>query len=84
MLQSNAGKNKHVVLLVYVYTYVPAQVLSLPDGKYTVPVSCPEPECRGRQFSPLRTSPQTLTVDWQTIRSSCTSEKSLPLPNYNI
>ncbi|CAI8050100.1 DNA helicase MCM8, partial [Geodia barretti] len=31
------------------------QVLSLPDGKYTVPVSCPEPECRGRQFSPLRT-----------------------------
>jgi DNA helicase MCM8 len=44
------------------------QVLSLPDGKYTVPVSCLEPECRGKQFSPLRTSPQTLTVDWQTIR----------------
>ena len=44
------------------------EVVALPDGKYSLPASCPEPECRGKQFSPLRSSPNTHTIDWQTIR----------------
>ena len=32
------------------------------------PVQCPTSECRGRTFTPLRSSPLTQTIDWQTIR----------------
>ncbi|XP_069464372.1 DNA helicase MCM8 [Ambystoma mexicanum] len=40
----------------------------LPDGKFTLPTKCPIPECRGRQFTPNRSSPFTSTVDWQSIK----------------
>ena len=29
---------------------------------------CPTSECRGRTFTPLRSSPLTQTIDWQTVR----------------
>ena len=29
---------------------------------------CPMEECRGRIFTPLRSSDLTQTIDWQTIR----------------
>ena len=29
---------------------------------------CPTAECRGRSFTPLRSSPLTQTIDWQTVR----------------
>uniref|UniRef100_A0A673G8W6 DNA helicase MCM8 n=1 Tax=Sinocyclocheilus rhinocerous TaxID=307959 RepID=A0A673G8W6_9TELE len=45
-----------------------AQSVSLPDGKYTIPTKCLQTECRGRSFTPNRSSPLTLTVDWQTIK----------------
>ncbi|XP_053568665.1 DNA helicase MCM8 [Bombina bombina] len=41
----------------------------LPDGKYTLPTKCPVPECRGRTFSANRSSPLTVTVDWQSIKA---------------
>ncbi|MEE6474375.1 hypothetical protein FKM82_010360 [Ascaphus truei] len=44
------------------------QSLPLPDGKYTVPTKCPVPECRGRSFTANRSSPLTVTVDWQSIK----------------
>uniref|UniRef100_A0A8B9J970 DNA helicase MCM8 n=1 Tax=Astyanax mexicanus TaxID=7994 RepID=A0A8B9J970_ASTMX len=44
------------------------QSLDLPDGKYTTPSKCLQKECRGRIFTPNRSSPLTLTVDWQTIK----------------
>ncbi|XP_076834434.1 DNA helicase MCM8 [Brachyhypopomus gauderio] len=44
------------------------QSLTLPDGKYTIPSKCLQRECRGRSFTPDRSSPLTLTVDWQTIK----------------
>ncbi|XP_006626063.1 DNA helicase MCM8 [Lepisosteus oculatus] len=44
------------------------QSLELPDGKFTVPTKCPGPDCRSRSFTPNRSSPLTLTVDWQTIK----------------
>ncbi|XP_041418247.1 DNA helicase MCM8 isoform X1 [Xenopus laevis] len=44
------------------------QCFPLPDGKYTVPTKCPVPECRGRSFTANRSSPLTVTVDWQTIK----------------
>ncbi|MCI4382531.1 hypothetical protein PGIGA_G00015970 [Pangasianodon gigas] len=44
------------------------QSLALTDGKYTVPTKCLKRECRGRSFTPNRSSPLTLTVDWQTIK----------------
>nr|XP_033794155.1 DNA helicase MCM8 isoform X1 [Geotrypetes seraphini] len=44
------------------------QTHSLPDGKYTVPTKCPLPECRGRSFTANRSSPLTVTVDWQSIK----------------
>ena len=31
-------------------------------------IQCPTLECRGRTFTPLRSSPLTQTIDWQTIR----------------
>uniref|UniRef100_A0A672MJV5 DNA helicase MCM8 n=1 Tax=Sinocyclocheilus grahami TaxID=75366 RepID=A0A672MJV5_SINGR len=46
------------------------QSISLPDGKYTIPTKCLQTECRGRSFTPNRSSPLTLTVDWQTIKYS--------------
>ncbi|KAM8947570.1 DNA helicase MCM8 [Pelodytes ibericus] len=44
------------------------QSVPLPDGKYTVPTKCPVPECRGRTFTANRSSPLTVTVDWQSIK----------------
>ncbi|XP_030638296.1 LOW QUALITY PROTEIN: DNA helicase MCM8 [Chanos chanos] len=44
------------------------QSLPLPDGKFTMPTKCLQTECRGRSFTPNRSSPLTLTVDWQTIK----------------
>uniref|UniRef100_A0A4W4F678 DNA helicase MCM8 n=1 Tax=Electrophorus electricus TaxID=8005 RepID=A0A4W4F678_ELEEL len=44
------------------------QSLIMPDGKYTIPTKCLQRECRGRSFTPDRSSPLTLTVDWQTIK----------------
>uniref|UniRef100_A0A8C5MX76 Cardiolipin synthase (CMP-forming) n=1 Tax=Leptobrachium leishanense TaxID=445787 RepID=A0A8C5MX76_9ANUR len=44
------------------------QSLPLPDGKYTVPTKCLVPECRGRSFTAKRSSPLTVTVDWQSIK----------------
>ncbi|XP_063040543.1 DNA helicase MCM8 [Engraulis encrasicolus] len=44
------------------------QSLHLPDGKFTTPTKCLQYECRGRSFTPNRSSPLTLTVDWQTIK----------------
>ncbi|XP_064405107.1 DNA helicase MCM8-like [Halichondria panicea] len=40
----------------------------LPDGKYKQPAKCLDKECRGKMFTPLRSSPLTQTIDWQTIR----------------
>ncbi|KAI7804271.1 putative DNA helicase MCM8 [Triplophysa rosa] len=44
------------------------QSVTLPDGKYSTPTKCLQVECRGRLFTPNRSSPLTLTVDWQTIK----------------
>ncbi|XP_062863189.1 DNA helicase MCM8 [Trichomycterus rosablanca] len=44
------------------------QSVALPDGKYTVPTKCLQRECRSRTFTPNRSSPLTLTVDWQTVK----------------
>nr|XP_028578029.1 DNA helicase MCM8 isoform X1 [Podarcis muralis] len=44
------------------------QSFPLPDGKYTLPTKCPLPECHGRSFTPDRSSPYTVTVDWQSIK----------------
>uniref|UniRef100_H3B9K2 DNA helicase MCM8 n=1 Tax=Latimeria chalumnae TaxID=7897 RepID=H3B9K2_LATCH len=44
------------------------QSVSLPDGKYTVPTKCLQPKCHGRSFIPNRSSPLTITVDWQSIK----------------
>ncbi|KAL4224835.1 DNA replication licensing factor mcm8 [Mactra antiquata] len=44
------------------------QTVLLPDGRYTVPTSCPSGDCRGKIFQPLRSSNLTETIDWQTIR----------------
>lgn len=44
------------------------QSFPLPDGKYTLPTKCPVPACRGRSFAPLRSSPLTVTLDWQLIK----------------
>uniref|UniRef100_A0A6I8PEL4 DNA helicase MCM8 n=1 Tax=Ornithorhynchus anatinus TaxID=9258 RepID=A0A6I8PEL4_ORNAN len=44
------------------------QTISLPDGKYCLPTKCPVPECRGKSFLAQRSSPLTVTVDWQTIK----------------
>ncbi|XP_067421428.1 DNA helicase MCM8 isoform X1 [Emydura macquarii macquarii] len=40
----------------------------LPDGKYSLPTKCPLPECHGRSFTADRSSPLTVTVDWQSIK----------------
>ncbi|XP_041728877.2 DNA helicase MCM8-like [Coregonus clupeaformis] len=42
--------------------------LTLPHGKFTTPTKCVQPECRSRSFVPNRSSPLTLTVDWQNIK----------------
>ncbi|KAM9365006.1 DNA helicase MCM8 [Pholidichthys leucotaenia] len=44
--------------------------LSLPlqHGKYAAPTKCIKPDCRGRSFVPVRSSPLTHTVDWQIIK----------------
>uniref|UniRef100_A0A8C0W327 DNA helicase MCM8 n=1 Tax=Castor canadensis TaxID=51338 RepID=A0A8C0W327_CASCN len=44
------------------------QSFSLPDGKYSLPTKCPVPECHGKSFAPLRSSPLTVTMDWQSIK----------------
>ncbi|KAL5007806.1 hypothetical protein ScPMuIL_016612 [Solemya velum] len=44
------------------------QSITLPDGKYITPTSCPEDDCRGKIFIPKRSSNLTETIDWQTIR----------------
>uniref|UniRef100_A0A803SNX2 DNA helicase MCM8 n=1 Tax=Anolis carolinensis TaxID=28377 RepID=A0A803SNX2_ANOCA len=44
------------------------QSFPLPDGKYTLPTKCPLPECHGRSFTADRSSPYTITVDWQSIK----------------
>ncbi|XP_067845527.1 DNA helicase MCM8 isoform X2 [Heptranchias perlo] len=44
------------------------QSLPLPDGKYTLPTKCLAPNCRSRSFIPNRSSPLTVTVDWQSIK----------------
>ncbi|CAH6787822.1 Mcm8 [Phodopus roborovskii] len=44
------------------------QSFPLPDGKYSLPTKCPVPACRGKSFAPLRSSPLTVTVDWQLIK----------------
>ncbi|XP_055028759.2 DNA helicase MCM8 isoform X1 [Misgurnus anguillicaudatus] len=44
------------------------QNVTLPDGKYSAPIKCLQAECRGRTFTPNRSSPLTLTVDWQTVK----------------
>lgn len=44
------------------------QSFPLPDGKYNLPTKCPVPACRGKSFAPLRSSPLTVTTDWQLIK----------------
>nr|XP_020649324.1 DNA helicase MCM8 isoform X1 [Pogona vitticeps]XP_020649325.1 DNA helicase MCM8 isoform X1 [Pogona vitticeps]XP_020649326.1 DNA helicase MCM8 isoform X1 [Pogona vitticeps] len=44
------------------------QSFPLPDGKYTLPTKCPLPVCHGRSFTADRSSPYTVTVDWQSIK----------------
>ncbi|XP_003953726.3 DNA helicase MCM8 isoform X2 [Pan troglodytes] len=44
------------------------QSFPLPDGKYSLPTKCPVPVCRGRSFTALRSSPLTVTMDWQSIK----------------
>ncbi|KAF5924918.1 hypothetical protein HPG69_008592, partial [Diceros bicornis minor] len=44
------------------------QSFSLPDGKYNLPTKCPVPVCRGKSFTALRSSPLTVTMDWQSIK----------------
>lgn len=44
------------------------QSFSLSDGKYNLPTKCPVPACRGKSFAPLRSSPLTVTMDWQLIK----------------
>ncbi|XP_055462059.1 DNA helicase MCM8 isoform X1 [Psammomys obesus] len=44
------------------------QGFPLPDGKYNLPTKCPVPACRGKSFAPLRSSPLTVTMDWQLIK----------------
>ncbi|XP_044865741.1 DNA helicase MCM8 isoform X2 [Mauremys mutica] len=44
------------------------QSFPLPDGKYSLPTKCPLPECHGRSFTADRSSPLTITVDWQSIK----------------
>ncbi|XP_012866090.1 PREDICTED: DNA helicase MCM8 [Dipodomys ordii] len=44
------------------------QSVSLPDGKYNLPTKCPVPECHGKSFVPLHSSPLTVTMDWQSIK----------------
>uniref|UniRef100_A0A8C9P055 DNA helicase MCM8 n=1 Tax=Spermophilus dauricus TaxID=99837 RepID=A0A8C9P055_SPEDA len=44
------------------------QSFPLPDGKYNLPTKCPVPACRGKSFAALRSSPLTVTMDWQSIK----------------
>ncbi|XP_074065588.1 DNA helicase MCM8 isoform X1 [Macrotis lagotis] len=44
------------------------QSFSFPDGKYSLPTKCPVPVCHGKTFTALRSSPLTVTVDWQSIK----------------
>ncbi|XP_078352072.1 DNA helicase MCM8-like isoform X2 [Oculina patagonica] len=44
------------------------QVIHLADGKYSMPTKCSSVDCRGRSFTPERSSPMTETIDWQTVR----------------
>jgi len=45
-----------------------SQVVQFPDGKYSVPTSCPGAGCKSRTFELQRSSPGTRSVDWQKIR----------------
>lgn len=42
--------------------------LTQPEGRYTLPNSCPMQNCRSRSFIPDRSHKLTQTVDFQTIR----------------
>lgn len=44
------------------------QVVHLTDGKYSIPTQCSSVDCRGKSFTPERSSPMTATIDWQTIK----------------
>ncbi|XP_061088318.1 DNA helicase MCM8, partial [Conger conger] len=44
------------------------QSLPLTDGKFTTPTKCLQVDCCGRSFTANRSSPLTLTVDWQSIK----------------
>ncbi|XP_043912385.1 DNA helicase MCM8 [Protopterus annectens] len=44
------------------------QSLPLSDGKYSLPTKCQQSDCRGKLFTPDRSSPLTVTVDWQSIK----------------
>lgn len=44
------------------------QVVHLTDGKYSIPTQCSSVDCRGKSFTPERSSPMTETIDWQTIK----------------
>ncbi|UYV65743.1 MCM8 [Cordylochernes scorpioides] len=44
------------------------QVITQPYGRFTFPTKCLGSGCRSRSFQPVRDSPLTETVDWQTIR----------------
>ncbi|KAB1262745.1 DNA helicase MCM8 [Camelus dromedarius] len=48
------------------------QSFSLPDGKFNLPTKCPVPACRGKSFTALRSSPLTVTMDWQSIKAFTT------------
>ncbi|XP_027136146.1 DNA helicase MCM8 [Larimichthys crocea] len=44
------------------------QSLPLQHGKYATPTKCIQSDCRSHTFTPSRSSPLTLTVDWQIIK----------------
>ncbi|GAB1601268.1 DNA helicase MCM8 [Argonauta hians] len=44
------------------------ETILLPDGKYITPQKCTTSGCRSRVFHPRQSSPQTESIDWQTIR----------------
>lgn len=43
-----------------------SQLIAFSDYKYSTPTSCPTDRCRSRNFTPLRSTAET--VDWQRIR----------------
>lgn len=51
-----------------VYSVCQECIILCPVCMYIVLLQCPTAECRGRTFTPLRSSSLTQTIDWQTIR----------------